>query len=77
MKIVSWNVNGLISWIESQSYIPIEEMEPDIICLQETKTKRRLTAFSGYCHYWNPCERDGYHGTLTASRRKTDCKFYR
>lgn len=68
MKIVSWNVNGLISWIDSQSYAPIEEIEPDVICIQETRTKRRLTAFSGYCHYWNPCERDGYHGTLTATK---------
>lgn len=68
MKIVSWNVNGLISWIESQSYSPIEDLEPDVICIQETRTKRRLTAFSGYCHYWNPCERDGYHGTLTATK---------
>lgn len=70
MKVVSWNINGLISWLDSQSYTPIEEIEPDVICLQETKTKRRLTAFSGYCHYWNPCERDGYHGTLTATLKE-------
>jgi len=51
MKIISWNINGLISWIESQSYRAIEDLEPDVVCFQETRTKRRLTALSNYCHY--------------------------
>ena len=70
MKIVSWNINGLISWIDSQSYTPIENLEPDIVCLQETRTQRRLTAISDYCHYWNPSKKNGLHGTLTAARRE-------
>ena len=70
MKIISWNINGLISWIESQSYRGIENLEADVICLQETRTKRRLTALSDYCHYWNPCERDGMHGTMTLSKQE-------
>lgn len=70
MKILSWNINGLISWIESQSYRALEEMELDVVCFQETRTQRRLTALSGYCHYWNPCDRDGLHGTLTISKQE-------
>ena len=68
MKIISWNINGLISFIESQSYKAIEELEPDVVCFQETRTKRRLRALSGYCHYWNPCEHDGLHGTMIATK---------
>ena len=68
MKIISWNINGLISFIESQSYRAIEDLEPDVVCFQETRTKRRLTALSNYCHYWNPCERDGLHGTMIATK---------
>ena len=68
MKIISWNINGLISFIENQSYRAIEEIEADVVCFQETRTKRRLTALSNYCHYWNPCERDGMHGTMIATK---------
>ena len=70
MKILSWNINGLISWIENQSYREIENLDADVVCLQETRTKRRLTALSDYCHYWNPCERDGMHGTMTLSKQE-------
>ncbi|MBR6013458.1 MAG: exodeoxyribonuclease III [Selenomonadaceae bacterium] len=70
MKILSWNINGLISWIESKSYLEIEKFDADVICLQETRTQRRLTAMSGYCHYWNLCERDGMHGTMTMTKKE-------
>ena len=70
MVIVSWNVNGLISWVDSQSYLPIIDLAPDVFCVQEIKTKRHISALDGYYHYWNPCERDGYHGTLTATREE-------
>ena len=37
MKIVSWNVNGLRSLIRCDCLNQIFELEPDIICFQETK----------------------------------------
>ena len=58
MKIISWNINGLISFIESQSYLEIEKIDADVICFQETQTRRKLTAMSGYFHYYNPCEKE-------------------
>ena len=70
MKIISWNINGLISFIENQRYREIENFDADVVCFQETRTKRRLTALSDYCHYWNPCERDGMHGTMTLSKQE-------
>ncbi len=68
MKILSWNINGLISFVENQSYREIEKIDADVICFQETRTRRRMTAVSGYCHYFNPCEKDGLHGTLTMTK---------
>ncbi len=68
MVIVSWNVNGLISWVDSQSYLPIIDLAPDVFCVQEIKTKRHISALDGYYHYWNPCERDGYPGTAARPR---------
>lgn len=76
MKIISWNINGLISWIENQSYREIEKFNADVICFQEIRTKRKLTALSGYCHYWNPCEKDGMHGTLTITKKEPLNVFY-
>lgn len=68
MKIISWNINGLIAFIESQSYRVIEELDLDVVCFQETRTRRKLTALSNYCHYWNPSNKDGLHGTMTATK---------
>ena len=59
MKIISWNINGLIAFIENQKYSAIEKFDADIICFQETRTRRKMTAMSGYCHYYFPCEKDG------------------
>jgi len=70
MKILSWNINGLISFIESQSYLEIEKIDADVICFQETRTRRKLTAMSGYFHYFFPCEKDGLHGTLTLTKKE-------
>ena len=69
VKIISWNINGLISWIENQRYSAIEKFDADIICFQETRTRRKLTAMSGYFHYFFPCEKDGLHGTLTMTKK--------
>ena len=36
-KIISWNVNGIRAIIKKDFLKDIEEIDPDIICLQETK----------------------------------------
>ena len=39
MKIYSWNVNGVRA-IEKKGFLDwIEEVQPDIVCIQETKAK--------------------------------------
>ena len=36
-KIISWNVNGIRAIIKKDFLKDIKEINPDIICLQETK----------------------------------------
>lgn len=41
MKLVSWNVNGIRAVNKKGLFIPaIRELEPDILCLQETKAEQ-------------------------------------
>ena len=37
MKIISWNVNGIRAVLKKGFLDFIEQQNPDIICLQETK----------------------------------------
>lgn len=68
MKMLSWNLNGLLSCIKHDSFHAIAGEEPDIICLQEIRTKQELEVLPGYRHYWNHSQRDGYSGTVTLTR---------
>ena len=66
MKICSWNVNGLRAVIRKGALDTFLESEkPDIICLQEIKSKKDQVEvdFSEYVEVWNPAERAGYAGT--------------
>ena len=38
-KIVSWNVNGIRASVKKGFENSLYEMDPDIICLQETKAQ--------------------------------------
>lgn len=68
-KIISWNLNGLLSCIKHSSFESISALAPDIICCQETRTKLQHEVIPGYQHFWNPGERDGYSGTLTMTKQ--------
>lgn len=63
MKIVSWNLNGLIASMKNSALDPVLEMLPDIICLQEIRTQEEPKILNGYHHYWHHGEREGYSGT--------------
>lgn len=63
MKIVSWNLNGLIASMKNSALDPVLEMLPDIICLQEIRTQEEPKILNGYHHYWHHGERGGYSGT--------------
>ena len=70
MKIVSWNVNGIMPCLVNGSLRPLYELAPDLICFQETRTGEHPEAVPGYRHYWNSSERSGYAGVMSAVRKK-------
>jgi exodeoxyribonuclease-3 len=76
MRITTWNVNGLRAALTKGFIESVREMDPDILCLQEIKSRpeqipaaamQELTRLYPY-QTWNPAERPGYSGTATLSR---------
>lgn len=71
MRIVSWNVNGLRAILRKNVWREVINLEPDVICLQEIKTRpdqlslEELAFHAGYHIVWNPAERAGYSGVAT------------
>jgi exodeoxyribonuclease-3 len=73
MKIVSWNVNGIRAVHKKGLFVPfIEEVKPDILCLQETKAQEHQSEIDlpGYTEYWNSAEKAGYSGTAIFSKEE-------
>lgn len=73
MRLVSWNVNGIRAVHRKNLFIPfVEELKPDIICLQETKAEQGQSEIdlSEYEEYWNSAEKKGYSGTAIFSKVK-------
>lgn len=73
MKIFSWNVNGLRAVLSKgalQSFV--EQYQPDILCLQETKAKQGQAEVDlpEYEEIWNSAERAGYSGTAIFTKVK-------
>lgn len=71
MKLISWNVNGIRAVIRKKAFAFLQDFQPDIICLQETKASPDIVDMSwadGYHAYWDVAARKGYAGTVTLSR---------
>ncbi len=74
MHLVSWNVNGIRAIIKKDFLKNIKTLNPDILCLQETKaaseeTKTALELLSDYKVYVNSSKaRKGYSGTAILSK---------
>jgi exodeoxyribonuclease-3 len=74
MHLVNWNVNGIRSIIKKDFIKDVKQMNPDILCLQETKaaqeeTKTTLELFPDYKLYVNSSKaRKGYSGTAILSK---------
>lgn len=68
MKIVSWNVNGLRARIKTGFEKTIAELDPDIVCIQETRcTPAQLPAgfLPDYFQCINNHDKAGYAGCGT------------
>jgi exodeoxyribonuclease-3 len=75
MKIVSWNVNGIRAIAKRNFFTDLELLDPDILCMQETKAQdnhiaETLDHLNGYHIYSNSAKRPGYSGTAVISKIK-------
>ena len=73
MKIVSWNVNGIRAVAKKTFFTDLKAMDPDILCIQETKAQdnqvaETLEPLSGYHIYSNSAGRPGYSGTVVITK---------
>lgn len=72
MKIISWNVNGIRSILKKGFTDFVRQVDPDILCLQETKAPSVAldNPLPEYNHYWNSAQKPGYSGTAIFSKTK-------
>ncbi|HEX8549419.1 MAG TPA: exodeoxyribonuclease III [Cytophagaceae bacterium] len=74
LHLVNWNVNGIRSIIKKDFLKDIQTLDPDILCLQETKAsaeeaKTVLALLPDYKVYVNSSKaRKGYSGTAILSK---------
>ena len=71
MKIISWNVNGIRAVLKKGFLDFINEYNPDIICIQETKAHPEQVELelNKYPYkFWNSAEKKGYSGTAIFSK---------
>ena len=74
-KIISWNVNGIRAAVKKGLYDKIRDMQPDVLCLQETKAQDDIVAqvakdLPNYHSYSNSAVKKGYSGTAIFSKVK-------
>jgi len=75
MKIISWNVNGVRAVVKKDFLASLKLMNPDILCLQETKAQdhqvsETLAALDGYEVFSNSAEKKGYSGTAILTKKQ-------
>ncbi|MDH4058158.1 MAG: endonuclease/exonuclease/phosphatase family protein, partial [Cyclobacteriaceae bacterium] len=74
LNFVCWNVNGIRSIVKKDFLKDIKAMNPDMICLQETKASvdevnSALKLLPGFKVYANDSKaRKGYSGTAILSK---------
>ena len=73
MKFISWNVNGIRAVIKKGFYDFVNEHNPDILCIQETKAQKEQVdlQLENYPYkYWNSAVKKGYSSTAIFSKIK-------
>ena len=75
MQLFSWNVNGLRA-AQGKGFLEwLNQIQPDVLCLQETKChpdqlEETLRAPDGYNTYWAAAEKKGHSGVALYSKTK-------
>ncbi len=75
MKIISWNVNGIRAIVKKDFLEDIKTLDPDILCLQETKAQpdeveKAIENLEGYHQYYNSATKKGYSSTAILTKVK-------
>ena len=75
MKLISWNVNGIRAAVKKGFLDYLQNEQPDILCIQESKAhKEQLSAEilsdHGYYNYWHSGQKKGYSGVATFSKKE-------
>ncbi|MFT4668479.1 MAG: exodeoxyribonuclease-3 [Flavobacteriaceae bacterium] len=75
MKIISYNVNGIRAAMRKGFIEWLQQANPDVICIQETKANKdqvelKLIEEAGYHHYWFSAQKKGYSGVAIFSKVK-------
>lgn len=80
MKLISWNVNGIRAAAGKGFLEKVQELDPDIMCLQETKAQDdqvRETLFGiDYHLFSNSAVKKGYSGTAILSKTEPKQVIY-
>ncbi|WP_430968353.1 exodeoxyribonuclease III [Spongiimicrobium sp. 2-473A-2-J] len=82
MKIVSYNVNGIRAALNKGFVAWLQSVDPDVVCLQETKAQKEqldLSIFdrAGYpFNYWYSAQKKGYSGVAILAKREPDHVAY-
>ncbi len=75
MKFVSWNVNGLRACLGKGFNESMLALEPDFICIQETKMQegQAQVELPGYHYeYFSSAEKKGYSGTAIFAKQEPE-----
>ncbi len=75
MKLISWNVNGIRAAVKKGFLDYLDQEQPDILCIQETKAhKEQLTneilKDHGYYTYWHSGVKKGYSSVATFCKKE-------
>ncbi|GHC45798.1 exodeoxyribonuclease III [Ulvibacter litoralis] len=75
MKIISYNVNGIRAAMRKGFIEWLQQANPDVICIQETKANMDQVEVdqieaAGYHHYWFSAQKKGYSGVAIFTKEK-------
>ena len=76
ITIASYNVNGIRAAIRKGFLLWLQQTNPDVICIQETKAHKKQVATqaiekAGYpYHYWFSAQKKGYSGVAIFCKEK-------
>lgn len=75
MRLISWNVNGIRAAVKKGFLDYLEQEDPDILCIQESKAHKEQLSSEiledhGYYAYWHSGIKKGYSGVATFCKKE-------